>query len=274
MRRTALARPALSSVLSLALAFAPWEVAEAGPAAKGASKPTTTAAPADTPATTDTATPPADTAPADTAPADTAPADTAPADTAAADTDAEPAGATDADTEGEAKDTEGEAKDTEGAPEDTEGAAEPPPPEPAADPMADRPPEPQVAGKPRKGLGLMIAGGTVLAAGLASTITFGLVTQHCKYSGPLKCKFQDQDDFLIPLGSAVTLLGAVLLGVGVGYRVSYQKWERWTPEVAAREKAKAEKRASRGRRKKSKAETAFSPAMLRGGAGIVVGGRF
>ncbi len=270
MRRTALARPALSSVLSLALAFAPWEVAEAGPAAKA--KPTTSAAPADAPA--EPAPPPADTAPADTAPADTAPADTAPTDTAPADTEGEPAGATDTDTDGAAKDTEGEAKDTEGEPEDTDGATEPPPPEPAADPMADRPPEPQVAGKPRKGLGLMIAGGSVLAVGLASSITFGMVTQHCKYSGPLKCKFQDQDDFLIPLGSAVTLLGAVLLGVGVGYHLSYKKWERWTPAVAAAEKAKAEKRANRGRRKKSKTQTAFAPAMLRGGAGIVLGGRF
>lgn len=268
MRRTVLARPALSSVLSLALAIAPWELASAGPAT-----------PKDTAATAAaTGAPATDTAPAGTAPADTAPADTAPADTdgtAVADTEGTPADTEPvADTDGAAKDTEGA---TEGDAKDTEGETEAdvPPPEPAPDPMADRPPEPQVAGKPRKGVGLMIAGGTVLGVGLAASITFGLVTRHCQYDGPLKCKYQDQDQFLIPMSVSVTLLGAVLLGVGVGYNLGYKKWQRWTPAVAAAEKAKAEKRANRGRRgKKSKTDTAFAPAMLPGGAGVVVGGRF
>ncbi len=267
MRRTALARPALSSVLSLALAIAPWELASAGPATTPKDKPAETAA---TTGAATTGTPPADTAPADTTPAPADTDGTAVADTEAAPADTEPV----ADTDGAAKDTEGE---TEGAAKDTEGETEAdvPPPEPAPDPMADRPPEPQVAGKPRKGVGLMIAGGTVLGVGLAASITFGLVTRHCQYDGPLKCKYQDQDQFLIPMSVSVTLLGAVLLGVGVGYNLGYKKWQRWTPAVAAAEKAKAEKRANRGRRgKKSKTSTAFAPAMLPGGAGVVVGGRF
>ena len=97
------------------------------------------------------------------------------------------------------------------------------------------------------------------------------MTRNCKYDGPLQCKYQEQDQFLIPMGAAVTLLGAMLLGVGAGYYVGYKKWERWTPEVAAAEKAKQDKRKRRGRGSK---QTAFAPSMIRGGAAMVVGGRF
>jgi hypothetical protein len=137
--------------------------------------------------------------------------------------------------------------------------------------MADRPPEPQLGGKPRKGVGMMIAGGSVLGVGIASTITFALVTRNCSYSGPLECRYQEQDKFLIPMGAAVTLLGAMLLGVGVGYHLNYKKWQRWTPAVAAAEKAKAEKKKNRGRNKN---KTAFAPGLIPGGASMVVGGRF
>ncbi|MBC8073165.1 MAG: hypothetical protein IAG13_32885, partial [Deltaproteobacteria bacterium] len=110
-------------------------------------------------------------------------------------------------------------------------------------------------------------------AGIAATITFALITQRCRYDGPLECRYRDQEDFLIPLGAATTLLGAILLGVGAGYYSAYRKWERWTPEVAAREKAKQDAKNARGKRGR-KSKTAFAPSMLRGGAGFVLTGRF
>lgn len=262
MRRIALVRPAVCSVLILAVGLAPWNIAMAAPA----SKPTPKAAPTTTaetpPATAETPpgeTPPGETPPGETPPGETPPGETPPGETPPGET---PPGET----------PPGETPPDVETPPEPEAKVEPPPPEPPPpDPMADRPPEPQLGGKSRKGVGMMIAGGTVFGVGLAATITFGLVTRHCKYSGPLQCKYQDQDQFLIPMGAAVTLLGAMLLGVGAGYYVGYKKWERWTPAVAAAEKAKAEKRKGRGR---SKNKTAFAPAMIPGGGAMVVGGRF
>jgi hypothetical protein len=256
MRRIAFVRPIASSVI-LALGLAPWNVAMAAPAA-GAKAPATAAPttppPAETPpaTTTPTETPPTETPPGETPPGETPPGETPPGETPPGETPPE--------------ETPPETPETPEPPKE-----EPPPPQPPPpDPMADRPPEPQVSGKPRKGMGMMIAGGTVLGVGLAATITFGLVTRHCKYSGPLECKYQEQDQFLIPMGAAVTLLGAMLLGVGVGYHVGYKKWQRWTPEVAAAEKAKKDKRGRKGK----KGNTAFAPAMIPGGGAMVWGGRF
>ncbi|HWB79256.1 MAG TPA: hypothetical protein VG755_30050 [Nannocystaceae bacterium] len=263
MRRIAF-RSALCSALCFALVAAPLDVASAAPAKKPA--PTTTAAPATDPA----ATPPAtgETPPGETPPGETPPVtgETPPGET--------PPGETPPDGETPPEETPPEETPAEETPEKP---VEPPPPTPP-DPMADRPEEPRIAGKPRKGVGMMIAGGATLGAGLAATITFGMITQHCKYSGPLQCKYQDQDKFLIPMGAAATLLGAILLGVGAGYYGAYKKWERWTPEVAAREKAKLEKRNARanrrGRGKGNKTALLPSPTMIRGGAGFSLVGRF
>ncbi len=260
MRRTAFVRPALCSVLILAVGVAPWNAAAAAPSS--GTKPTApaTAAPTTAPPTT----PPGETPPADAPPGETPPGQTPTGETPTGET---PTGETPT---GETPTDETPADETPVAEPEPE---EPPPPEPTpppVDPMADRPPEPQIGGKPRKGVNLMIAGGAVLGVGLAATITFGLVTRNCSYDGPLQCKYQEQDQFLIPMGAAVTLLGAMLLGVGAGYYVGYKKWERWTPAVAEAEKAKQDKRSRRGRRGK----TAFAPAMIPGGGGMVVGGRF
>jgi hypothetical protein len=260
MRRIALVRPTVCSVI-LALGIAPWNVAMAAPAA-GAKAPATTAPTTPAPTTPPGETPPGETPPGETPPGETPPGETPPGETPPGET---PPGET---PPGETPPEETPAE----TPVETPPAEEAPPPQPPPpDPMADRPPEPQVSGKPRKGVGMMIAGGSVLGVGLAATITFGMVTRHCKYSGPLECKYQDQDQFLIPMGAAVTLLGAMLLGVGVGYNVSYKKWQRWTPEVAAAEKAKKDKRGRKGRGKKN---TAFVPAMIPGGGAMVWGGRF
>jgi hypothetical protein len=264
MRRIAF-RSALCTALCLAVVAAPLDIASAAPAKKPA--PTTTAPATDPaatpPATGETPPPTGETPPpvtGETPPGETPPGETPPGETPP-------------------EETPPEETPPEETPEETppEKPVEPPPPTPP-DPMADRPEEPRIAGKPRKGVGMMIAGGATLGAGLAATITFGLVTQHCKYSGPLQCKYKDQDKFLTPMGAAVTLLGAILLGVGAGYYGAYKKWEHWTPEVAAREKAKQDKKNARanrrGRGKGNKTAMVPAPTMFRGGGGLSLVGKF
>jgi hypothetical protein len=155
------------------------------------------------------------------------------------------------------------------APPPEEAAPEEPPPPAieAPDPMDDRPVEPTVNGKPRKGIGLMIAGGATLLGGITSTIVFDQVTLRCSLDGPLQCRHQNQAQFLIPLGAAITLLGAMLLAVGVGYHLQYRKWERWTP-------AEAEKKKRRGRRGRTKTAALPSPTLMHGGGGLSLTGRF
>jgi hypothetical protein len=156
--------------------------------------------------------------------------------------------------EGEEAAAEGE----EAAAEGEEATTEPPPPELAVNPEDGRPDEPRIAGKPRTGKGLMIAGGVVLGAGIAATVTFSMITVGCSLDGPLQCKHEDQDDFLIPLGAATTLLGAIILGVGVGYHLNYRKWQNWKP----------------GQDKKRKTAGMFVPTASRSGAGLGYVGRF
>lgn len=159
-----------------------------------------------------------------------------------------------------------EAEETEEAEEPASEPAEPPPPTPV-EPEIDRPDEPMINGKPRTGKGLMISGGVVLGVGIGTTIAFSLMTRGCKIDGPLQCRLQDQDAFLIPLGASTTLLGAMLLSVGVGYHLHYKRWQQWTPE---QEKAKQNRR----RGKRNKATAVFSPTFLPGGAGLGATGRF
>jgi hypothetical protein len=118
----------------------------------------------------------------------------------------------------------------------------------------ERPPEPRIGDKPAKGKGLMIAGGTVAGVGLGLTIAFSLMTRNCSIDGPLQCRLQNQDDFLIPMGAAALLTGTMLLGVGVGYHLRYKRWERWTPEEGKR--------------------AAVVPTATRTSAGLAVVGRF
>jgi hypothetical protein len=118
----------------------------------------------------------------------------------------------------------------------------------------ERPPEPRIGKKPAKGKGLMIAGGTLAGVGLGLTVAFTLMTRNCSFDGPLQCRLQNQDDFLIPMGAAALLTGVMVLGVGVGYHIRYKRWERWTPENGKR--------------------TAFVPTASRNGGGLAVVGRF
>jgi hypothetical protein len=103
----------------------------------------------------------------------------------------------------------------------------------------------------------MIAGGTVAGVGAGLTIAFTLMTRNCSIDGPLQCRLQNQDDFLIPMAAATLLTGTMLLGVGVGYALRYKRWERWTPENGARTK-----------------KTAFVPTATRTSAGLALVGRF
>lgn len=187
--------------------------------------------------------------------------------------------------EGEAAEGEGEAAEGEGEPaeEAAEGegeAAEEPAEEAPAEEAAEgegesteetpeettpsfldeegdgRPPEPRIANKPAKGKGLMIAGGTVAGVGAGLTIAFSLMTRNCSFDGPLQCRLQNQDDFLIPLGAATLLTGTMILAVGIGYHVRYKKWETWSPEDD------------------KKVSLIPVPTAMRRGAGLAWGGRF
>jgi len=150
--------------------------------------------------------------------------------------------------------TEGEATEEETAePEPEPAAEEAAPPEAPEGPQ--RPPEPTYGakGKPAKGTGMIIAGGVLLGLGVAGTITSALVTRNCSYDGPLQCKYENQDRFLIPLGAAGALMGAILLAVGLGFRVRYKRWESWSP----RDKT-----------------AALVPVAFPGGGGVTYGARF
>ncbi|RMG99819.1 MAG: hypothetical protein D6705_02060 [Deltaproteobacteria bacterium] len=136
-------------------------------------------------------------------------------------------------TEGETAAGEAAAGEAEEATAAEEEAAAPPegPPAPAVEDQGpQRPEEPTIGGKPAKGVGLMAAGGTLLGLGVVGIVTTSLITRNCSFDGPLKCKYRNQDSFLIPLTAAPAVLGVILLSVGIGYRVRYKKWENWTPE--------------------------------------------
>lgn len=261
MRSKAVTTYLTSPLLAAALAIAPVQAIGA---------PTTTTTPTKTAPAKTTTTPAKTTTPTKTVPTET-PTEAAPVEGEEPPVESDTDGATpEGDTDGATpEETAGEEEvvPDEPPPEVTE----PPPPEPTPqveqpDPMADKPEEPTIGGKPRKGIGLMIAGGAVLLGGITSTITFAMVTENCSREGPLACKHQNQGQFLIPLGAAISLLGVMLLSVGVGYHLHYRKWQRWTP--ADGEKAK--------RRERRRGATASlpSPTLMHQGGGLSVSGRF
>lgn len=86
-------------------------------------------------------------------------------------------------------------------------------------------PEPRIAERPRTGKGLLIAGGTVLGAGIALTIAFGAMTRGCREDGPLACRYRSEDTFLLPLGITVITSGVMLMAIGGGYFGHYRRWQ-------------------------------------------------
>lgn len=216
-------RSFVASVLAVSLVALPSNAALAAPPAQ----PTTTA-PTTTPAagTAPTSTP----APSTQAPADPnapAPADpNAPADAGTPPTDGDTAGpdavpVTEVPVE----------ENTEQPP------AEPPPdetPTMTAPEGPERPPEPTVGNGRFKarGTGLMIAGGTLLGLGLVGMVTSIFLTRCTELDNSFACRNQQHNTFAVPATGAAALLGAVLLAVGVGYRVRYKRWENWDPNKA------------------------------------------
>lgn len=157
-------------------------------------------------------------------------------------------------TEGEATEEEAEEEPEEEPKEEPKPAAEEAPPPEAPEGPA-RPPEPTYGakGKPAKGTGMIIAGGVLLGVGVAGTITAALITRNCDIHGPLQCKYENQDRFLIPMAAAGALMGGILLAVGFGFRTRYKKWESWSPKDN---------------------RTALVPVAFPGGGGVTYGGQF
>lgn len=98
----------------------------------------------------------------------------------------------------------------------------------------ERPPEPTLGnGKFKaKGTGLMIAGGTLLGLGLVGMVTSIFLTRCTELDNSFACRNQHNNTFAVPATGAAALLGAVLLAVGVTYRVRYKRWESWDPNRA------------------------------------------
>jgi hypothetical protein len=115
----------------------------------------------------------------------------------------------------------------------------------------ERPPEPTLGnGKFKaKGTGLMIAGGTLLGAGIVGVITSFFLTRcpEGEIENSFACKNRQHNTFAVPAFGAAALLGAVLLIVGGTYRARYKRWENWDP---------------------TRAKTAFRPTVTANGVGF------
>ena len=68
----------------------------------------------------------------------------------------------------------------------------------------------------------------------------------------LDCQYGPHRTLLLPSALAVTALGTTLLIVGVGNKLRYKRWEKWTPGDAA----------------------VLSPTFSRQGAGFAYAARF
>ncbi len=89
-----------------------------------------------------------------------------------------------------------------------------------------------------------------MGVGAAFIVTSILITR-CDFESALKCQWGNQRTFFTPSAVAVTALGGVLLGAGLGYRIRYKRWESWTPKVAV-----------------------VAPTLLPSGGGVAAVGRF
>lgn len=262
------------SVLAATLAALPCNEALAAPAATATTPTTTTPPAAGAPAKPATTSPaPTSTAPTSTAPTSTPTTTTSTTTSTGTTTTTAPTTGT-TPTTGAPTETDPRGVDGTGAitapgetPTDVSGETppegetppvEPPPPvveEPPAPPPApvgpERPPEPTVAnGKYKaKGTGLMIAGGSLLGLGVIGLVTSYFLTRCDDIDNSFACKNKQNSTFAVPATGAAALLGAVLLAVGVGYRVRYKKWENWKPSANPQ-------------------KTALYPTLLRGGAGV------
>jgi len=115
-----------------------------------------------------------------------------------------------------------------------------------------RPAEPTwgVKKRPRDGKGMLITGGLVTGLG-GGFIAAAILITRCDFDSALACRYGDQRDFLVPTAIATTGLGLLLVGVGIGNRIKYKRWENWAPE-----------------------QTAVVPTYVPGGGGFAWVGRF
>lgn len=154
---------------------------------------------------------------------------------APADADAPPTDASDTPpAEGETPPAEGEPA-PDAVPVEEAAEPEPPPAElPAVSEGPERPPEPTLGnGKFKaKGTGLMISGGVLFGLGAIGVVTTALLTRCEDLDNSFACKNRQHNTFAVPATATVALLGAVLLAVGVAYRVRYKRWENWNPNTA------------------------------------------
>lgn len=115
----------------------------------------------------------------------------------------------------------------------------------------ERPPEPTIGnGKYKaKGTGLMISGGVLLGLGVVGVITSYFLTRcpDDELTNSFACRNRQHNTFAVPATGAAALLGAVLLAVGLTYRVRYKRWESWDP---------------------NRAKTAFRPSFTANGVGF------
>jgi hypothetical protein len=114
-----------------------------------------------------------------------------------------------------------------------------------------------IAGKSAKGKGMMIAGGVLLAGGIAGTIASIFLTSCPEPANTVGCKYEPHRTLAVPIAASGALVGGLLLAVGVGYGVRYKRWQRWKPED-----------------EKVIKQSALVPTMTPGGAGLGYVGRF
>lgn len=135
-----------------------------------------------------------------------------------------------------------------------EPAGGPPPADAGPAPAPEgpqRPPEPKFGSTSATGRGMTIAGASLTGAG-AGLVVAAYYATRCRWDGLLRCKYADQDTFMIPSAIAVTGIGVVLLMTGLGHRMKYKKWENWNAADRA----------------------LIVPTPLRGGAGVSLAGSF
>lgn len=132
---------------------------------------------------------------------------------------------------------EGDAADAADAVPVEEAQVEEKPPEETLVPEGpERPAEPTLGnGKFKaKGTGLMISGGVLLGLGIGGMLTSYFLTRcpDDELDKSFACKNRQHNTFAVPATAAAALLGAVLLAVGLTYRVRYKRWETWDPNTA------------------------------------------
>jgi len=111
--------------------------------------------------------------------------------------------------------------------------------------------EPKLAGRPAKGLGMMITGGVLVGLGAAGIGASFALTNCPEPSNSIGCKNQHNRRLLVPIAGSVALVGTLLLVVGGIHAARYKKWQA-----------------------KNKNKVAIAPTYLPGGGGVAYSMQF